>query len=464
VLRGSDLAAVRDQLGREPTVAFTVAASCAAGHPLVIRNATRAADGTPFPTTFWLTCPEATRAVSRLESGGAIAALDARIADDPVFTAALEATHAEAAALREAEEPGAGSWGGVGGTRRGLKCLHAHYANHLAGGEDRVGGWVAGRVEPIHPEVRPSRIVAAMDQGTNSTRTLVLAEVGGRRVELARDLVITRLGRDVDATGRVGPAALERVAAVMGRYVRRARALGATSIVTGATSAVRDAANRQTFVDLVREATGAAPEIIDGEREAALSFAGAVDGLDPAGGPYAVCDIGGGSTEVVVGDARGRAGASASLQLGSVRMTERHLHDDPPTSPQLDALRAEVDALLADVQVPVDRAGDLIAVAGTAVTVQAVALGLDRDDPDRIHGSRLDVATAGEVAARLSAMTVAERDALGPMPRGRGEVIAAGAQILHRVLVRFGRADARISETDILDALGSEALRAEAPS
>ncbi len=155
-LREVDLVAVRRQLGREPTTAFTVIARCTGGHPLVIRNAPLDANGAPFPTTSWLTCPTATKAVARLESAGAIAELNRRYDDDAGFRTAVDAAHAEAARDRGTMLPAAEAWGGVGGTRRGIKCLHAHYANHLAGGDDVVGRWVAERIEPVHPGERPA--------------------------------------------------------------------------------------------------------------------------------------------------------------------------------------------------------------------------------------------------------------------------------------------------------------------
>src|SRR5215216_164746 len=169
-LRGSDLSVVALQLGREPTTPFSVVARCSGHHPLVIRNRPFDADRRPFPTLFWLTCPDAVRAVSRLEAGGWIARLRERAASDPAFAAALERAHAEYARERERDAAGIDIEGGVAGTRRGIKCLHAHYANHLAGGSDPVGSWVAERVEPIHADERPGR-VAAIDLGTNSTGT-----------------------------------------------------------------------------------------------------------------------------------------------------------------------------------------------------------------------------------------------------------------------------------------------------
>ena len=264
-LRAADLTVVGEQLGRVPTTAFVVVCRCTGGHPLVIRNAPLDAEGHPFPTTYWLTCPAATKAVSRIESEGWISVLNDRVQDDEAFDEALQAAHRAYAEDRAADLPEARAWGGVGGTRTGVKCLHAHYAYHLAGGRDPVGAWVAARLEPVHAEARAGR-VAAIDQGTNSCRLLVLEPGAPDDVptELARDMVITRLGQGVDRTGRLDPEALARTLDVIARYCRRARALGAERIRVAATSAVRDAANREAFVTAVRDLAGAEPEIITG--------------------------------------------------------------------------------------------------------------------------------------------------------------------------------------------------------
>src|SRR3954464_7235489 len=194
-LRGSDLRDVREQLGREPTTPFSVVARCAERHPLLIRNAPVDANGAPFPTLFWLTCPAAVKAVARVEAGGAIGRYNERFERDPAFAAALERAHRECAEERARDLPEALEWGGVGGTRRGVKCLHAHYANHLAGGDDPVGVEVAAAVEPFHAPsgtVEPG-IGAVVDLGTNSIRLLVFERSGdGTLRELARDMVITR--------------------------------------------------------------------------------------------------------------------------------------------------------------------------------------------------------------------------------------------------------------------------------
>jgi exopolyphosphatase/guanosine-5'-triphosphate,3'-diphosphate pyrophosphatase len=461
-LRSSDLVVVREQLGRDPSVPFTVVARCAVGHPLVIRNAAVHADGTPFPTTYWLTCPEAVKAVSRIEADGAIARLNDRVDRDPAFAAALEAAHRAAAADRARDRPEAGAWGGVGGTRRGVKCLHAHYAYHLAGGADPVGAEVARQVEPVHPGERRGR-TAAIDQGTNSIRLLVVEPSADDAdpAELARDMVITRLGQDVDRSGRFDAAALARTVAVLETYARRARALHAERFRVAATSAVRDAADRDAYARAVRDATGAALEVLTGEQEAALSFLGATHGLDrQIPPPYLVLDIGGGSTELIVGTDPGSPGPGVSLRIGSVRLTERHLRTDPPSAADLDAMRAAVDAVLAEAEasVPVRDARTLIAVGGTPTTLQALALGLERDDPDRIHRSRLARPDAERVLAELAALRAAERQALAAMAPGRGDVIVAGALVLVQVMIRFGFEDALVSEADILDGLALDAL------
>jgi exopolyphosphatase/guanosine-5'-triphosphate,3'-diphosphate pyrophosphatase len=464
-LRGSDVAAVRDQLGREPTTPFVVVARCTGGHPLVIRNAPLDARGDPFPTTYWLTCPAAVKAVSRLESEGSIARLNERMREEGGFGERVVAAHASYAADRARDLESSRAWGGVAGTRVGIKCLHAHYAYHLAGGDDPVGAWVAPRVEPIHPEQRSDR-VAAIDQGTNSIRLLVAepSPAGDGAVtiptELARDMVITRLGQGVDRTGRIDPAALARTVEVLETFCRRARALGAERIRVGATSAVRDAANRDGFADAVRRLAGSELEIITGEDEAGLSFLGGTFGLEPAGGPFLVQDIGGGSTEFVVGARPGIADHAISTQMGSVRLTERHVRHDPPAPGDLDALRRDVVSLLVETEgaVPVGAARTFVAVAGTATTMQALSLGLDRYDPDAIHRSWLTADDAERVLEDLIAMTGPERAALPVMVPGRGDVIVAGAVILVETMRRFGFARALVSETDILDGLAYEML------
>ncbi len=394
-----------------------------------------------------------------MEAQGWIGRLNERVQDDEGFDADLEAAHSAYALERAGLLGEALGWGGVAGTRTGVKCLHAHYAYHLAGGVDPVGAWVAQEVEPVHEPA--SGRVAAIDQGTNSIRLLVAEPAaGGGMGEIARDMVITRLGEGVDATGRLDADALARTVEVLGRFCRRARALGAERIRVAATSAVRDASNRSEFEDAVLLHAGSTLEVISGEREAGLSFLGGTHGLDPADGPFLVLDIGGGSTEFVVGTAPGVADAAISTQMGSVRLTERHIFTDPPTSPEVEALESAVSAVLAEVEqaVPVASARMLVAVAGTATTLQAISLGLARYDPDAIHRTLLSLEEVDRILLDLALMTNAERAAMPVMAPGRGDVIVAGAVVLAGVMRRFGFDSAFVSETDILDGLAFEML------
>jgi exopolyphosphatase/guanosine-5'-triphosphate,3'-diphosphate pyrophosphatase len=454
-LRGSDLALVTEQLGRPPLTDLSVVARCASGHPLVIRNHPVDRAGNPFPTLYWLTCREAVKAVARVEADSWIKRLEVRAREKPSFGSALEAAHREYAAERGRWVPEAAGWGGVGGARTGVKCLHAHYANHLAGGADPVGSWVADRVEPVHRDEDRSGRVAAVDMGTNSIRLLVAAPADGDVVEIARDMVITRLGQGVDRTGRLAPQALRRTMDVLERYSRRARALGAERIRVGATSAVRDSADRRLMEAEVARITGGPPEILSGEREAELSFLGATRGLD-APPPFLVFDIGGGSTELALGTEG--VEAAASVDVGSVRITERVGPADPPGPHDLEAMRRLAVAALAEASeaIPPGRAATVVGVAGTTTTVQAIALGLDRYDPEAIHGTILSRQAVAEVLERLAAMTTAERRALPVMAPGREDVIVAGTVILAGILDRWRAGSCLVSERDILEGLAIE--------
>ncbi|HEV8420176.1 MAG TPA: DUF501 domain-containing protein [Actinomycetota bacterium] len=431
-------------------------ARCGPGHPLVIRNRPTDLDGNPFPTLYWLTCPDVAKAVSRLESEGWIRLLGEEADVSPELRTRLRRAHEEYARERGRLHPGAEAWGGVGGTAQGLKCLHAHYAYHLAGGDDPIGEWVAQRLlerEPIHYE-KPARRVAAVDLGTNSIRLLVarFAEGEAQLNQLARDTVITRIGQGVDKTGQLAPEALRRTIRVLARFCRRARALGAERIHLAATSAVRDASNRDDLAHAVEQLTGEPMEVLTGEAEAALAFLGATRSLDdPA--PYLVVDIGGGSTEFVMGDRE--PSESVSAQIGSVRLTERYVLTDPPTFEELEKLELAVTSVLHQVEdrIPVHDAVTLIGVAGTCTTIQAVALGLPEYDPEAIHRSVLSRDDAESVFRLLADMTTEERRQIPVMPPGREDVIVAGAAILVTAMRRWGFSQALISENDMLDGI-----------
>jgi exopolyphosphatase/guanosine-5'-triphosphate,3'-diphosphate pyrophosphatase len=463
-LRASDLQAVREQLGREPTVPFSVVARCTVGHPLVIRNRPLDAEGHPFPTIYWLTCPDAVKHVSRLEAEGLIASLNDRYEVDEGFREAIDETHARYAAEREERLPGAGGWGGVGGTRHKIKCLHAHYAYLLSGGDDWAGAIVDEEIDYLIHGGLPRGRVAAIDQGTNSTRLLVLEpRDGADPLEISRDMVITRLGRGVDETGRLAETSMEQALRAIERFASRAQALnveGDPGLRIGTTSAVRDASNRDVFLGRIQERTGVASELIDGAREATLSFLGGTRGLDPSTGPFLLLDVGGGSTELVFGREPGVAERSISTQIGSVRLTERVRPSDPPTQDDLEAFVAQAtnELEVAEAHVPGGDARTFVAVAGTATTLQACALGLERYDPDLIHRSTLTLVDAERTLRELAGMTNEDRAAIPVMPTGRGDVIVAGATILVEAMRRSGFDRALVSETDILDGLALELL------
>ena len=294
--------------------------------------------------------------------------------------------------------------------------------------------------------------LAALDVGTNSTRLLVADVADGAVVaELTREMVITRLGKGVDRTGRFDPAALARTLEVLAGYAETCRRLGVERRRLVATSATRDAADRQVFLDGVRDLLGVEAEVLTGRAEAAAAYRGATADLE---GDQAtlVVDIGGGSTELILGDG-GTARAMVSLDIGCVRLFERHLHSDPPAAAEVAALRADVAAHLAEVTGVLDPAAAelVVGVAGTVTTVAAIALGLDTYDPRRIHHATLDASDITATAGKLAAMTVAERAALPVMAKGREDVIAAGALLLDQLVETFQIRQVIASETDILD-------------
>ena len=298
--------------------------------------------------------------------------------------------------------------------------------------------------------------VAGIDCGTNSIRLLVADVVDGRLADVVRRMEIVRLGEGVDRTGRFGDAALGRTFTALDDYAEQIRTLGAERVRMVATSATRDAANRDVFVAGVNERLGVDPDVVSGDEEAALSFRGATGGLSATdvAAPYLVCDIGGGSTEFVLGDGEGPR-ASRSVDIGCVRMTERHLHDDPPTVEQVEAARSDIQRALAAVAetVPIREAASLIGLAGSVTTVTALALGLDVYDPARIHLARVTADEVRAVTGSLLAMSRAERAALPVMHPGRVDVIGAGALVLDTVLQWGQFAEVVASEHDILDGI-----------
>ena len=323
-----------------------------------------------------------------------------------------------------------------------------------------------------------TRRVAAIDCGTNSVRLLIAdiksgdEERGPRSAgpgqpeplvlaDVAREMRIVRLGEGVDRTGRLSEAALDRTMTALREYANLIAEAKPEGVRMVATSATRDAANAREFTERVTSVLGVAPEVISGDEEARLSFTGATRELAGAGladagcpPPYLVTDIGGGSTEFILGDLAGVAGAR-SVNIGCVRLTERHLHDDPPSRDQVTAAAADIGTALDHVaaSVPAGNAKTLIGLAGSVTTVAGIALGLGRYDSERIHHSRIPAARVHQIAGDLLAMTRADRAAIGVMHPGRVDVIGAGALILDRIMARFGFSEVLVSEHDILDGI-----------
>ncbi|WP_062530572.1 Ppx/GppA phosphatase family protein [Demequina rhizosphaerae] len=311
--------------------------------------------------------------------------------------------------------------------------------------------------------------VAAIDCGTNSIR-LLIADIdleSGSLTDVVRTMTVVRLGQGVDRTGEFAAEALERTFAATDDYAAQCREHGVEAIRFVATSATRDARNREVFLSGIQDRLGVVPEVISGAEEAALSFRGATGALDAAhDGPFLVVDLGGGSTEVVLGTTR--PDAAHSMDVGCVRMTERHLEGDPPSEEQVAAAEADVhDAIdMAFAGVPVERTRTLVGLAGTITTVTAHALGLPEYDRDAINGAVVPIDDAIRACDELLASSRAERSALGFMHPGRVDVIGAGALVWRTVMTRVRSAVVEAggalphvvtSEHDILDGIAFSA-------
>ena len=317
-----------------------------------------------------------------------------------------------------------------------------------------------------------SQRVAAIDCGTNSLRLLIADVDPAHHVltDVRRRMEIVRLGQGVDATGRLAPEALERTMRVLAEYAAQIASERAAAVRMVATSATRDASNAEEFTRGVRDILGVLPEVITGGEEARLSFTGATaelgaDGVSPGSGadrpepPYLVVDIGGGSTEFVLGSAvdsdSGAPLAAISVDIGCVRLTERHLHTDPPSRAEIQAATDDIDSALEKVAaaVPAASARTLVGLAGSVTTVTAIGLGLPVYDPRRTHHARLTMADVRRVTTQLLGQSHEERAKIGSLHPGRVDVIGAGALILERLMERLEFTEMVTSEHDILDGI-----------
>jgi exopolyphosphatase / guanosine-5'-triphosphate,3'-diphosphate pyrophosphatase len=295
--------------------------------------------------------------------------------------------------------------------------------------------------------------VAAIDCGTNSIRLLIADVESNKLREVVRDMEVVRLGQGVDKTGEFHPDAIARTLAAVDKYAAEIARRGVEKIRFCATSATRDATNRALFLDGVRERLGIDVEVITGVEEAELSFIGAIQELDPKSGPFLVVDIGGGSTEFVFGNTT--VEAAKSVNIGCVRMSERHFTNDPPTTNQIEMARVDIQEAIAQAAtiVPITKAKTLVAVAGTATTVAAAALDLEVYDRYSIHLSRISSEKVHKVAEMFLAMDRDKRSNLGYMHPGRIDVIAAGSLVLSEVMKATAVTQFIASETDILDGI-----------
>lgn len=295
--------------------------------------------------------------------------------------------------------------------------------------------------------------VAAIDVGTNSTRLLIAEAHKDAYRDLDRRLLFTRLGEGVDSDRRIAPAALERTLAAIAEFCSVCGEFGVRQIQVAGTSAVRDAANAEEFLAAASQLSGRPAVALSGEQEAALSFLGATADLESA--PVLVCDIGGGSTELVAGNPGSGVTGHVSLDMGSVRMTERFLVSDPPATEEVLMLEGTVDELLesAGEQLGNVSGAELVGLGGTITTLGALSAGMDAYVSADVHRMTVDSQSLGAVYAELGQMSTAQREKMPVMPPGRADVIVAGASILNCILRRWKFDRLVVSEKDVLDGL-----------
>ena len=487
------------QLGRTMRGVVSIARRCACGAPAVVRTLPRLPDGSPFPTSFYLTLPSITEEISRVEAAGTLAEWTQELSQDPQAQEQYRAAH-EHFLQRRAELGDVQEIRGIssGGMPERVKCLHALAGHALAEGEglnpygDRVLAQIhdLASIDVCRCEVTPQNIlaqwqasnephlprVAAIDCGTNSIRLLIAEAVpdsssplGFTLRDLERRMEIVRLGYAVDRTGRIDDEAMDRTLTALRDFKAQidAFAVAPADVRFTATSATRDAENRKEFILAVRSVLGITPEVIPGSEEASLSFIGAVASLPaPVALPALVVDIGGGSTELVLGSSAPEA--SVSLNMGSVRITERHLHEDPPGEDAIAAAVKDIDSMLDSAEEVVDlsEARSLVGVAGTVTTMTAAVMQLDAYNPEASHGHVTNLQEFAAACREMVRMPRGERAEKPYIHPGRVDVLGAGALIWERILQRTadqsGITEVVTSEHDILDGIAISVVQRSA--
>lgn len=489
-LTDEDFSIVWAQLGRRPEGAIGVAVRCRYGRPQVIASAPLRVDGkavtqlptaadvrsvSVFPTLYWLTCPMLQAAIGRLESAGWIARLREELEADPAAAQELDQAHRRTARMRTAMIPEATlerlrrdfpgqarvlTESGVAGMRDrrdrfAVKCLHAHFADYLATGENPVGRRVwalltSGGVDPrgLGPCFARNRQScpgsppdldgpqAVIDVGSNSVRLLVARRVEGGWQRLAEELITTRLGAAVAENGLLSSQAIDRTVEALRRLAAQAARFGAANPLAIATSAVREAANRDVLLVRAWEEAGVPLRVISGEEEGELSFRGALTGLHVAEDtPVVMCDVGGGSTELIVGEGSGRVQHVFSLPYGAVRLAAQQGQREGVQS-VLSRLRSDLGEVVRKAAPDVTfrgREATLLCVGGTATTLAALDLRLSEYEPERINGYALTGERLEDWLDRLWWMDVEERKQLPGMPAGRADIMPFGLAILSAV-------------------------------
>jgi exopolyphosphatase/guanosine-5'-triphosphate,3'-diphosphate pyrophosphatase len=412
-----------------------------------------------MPTRYWLLGERETVIVGRLEASGGVNQAEADIG--PI---ALEETHNRYAAERDAAidptHTGPRPFGGVGGTRIGVKCLHAHFGWWLAVGDDPVGQWVADKLlisrdDYVVTNNMPTRPVftspvAAIDIGTNSTNLLIVDPQGN---EIVREVNVTRLGKGVAASGILDDQAIAATVQQLAIYASLLKQHNVETFRVTATEACRRASNANTFLDQAETTLGKRPEIITGAEEGQLAFRGALSRLEPHNGITIVVDIGGGSTEVMIGQGNSLQHTS-SFPVGAVVLTETELHRDPPRPEELTNAIGLVTDFMDDLvreQPQVLDATRVVGVAGTIVTIAAVELGIARFDPVALHGMTLTRDAAEDVFRTLATESLTDRKSNPGLPAERADVIVGGCCALVGIMRRLRLPSITVSVHNLLD-------------
>jgi len=452
-----DIARITELLGRVPQGKFEVVVRALDGDPVVLRNQPLLPDGTPMPTLYWLCGARENVLIGRLEATGAVNQVEAEL-DAALIAAAHDRYAAERDALIPADHTGPRPFGGVAGTRIGVKCLHAHFGWWLAGGNDPVGDWVAeklgvSRSSYVRATAKP---VAAIDIGTNSTN-LLIADAQGN--DIVREVHVTGLGRGVVHDNKLNEEAIARTVSRLQHYADLIAQHGVDTVRVTATEACRRATNAAVFLDQAEAVLGTRPLIIAGTEEGRLAYSGALSHLPAHDGITLVIDIGGGSTEIMIGEKSLQH--AVSFPVGTVVLTESHLAHDPPRPEELTNAIGFVTDFMDDLirdHPEVLNATRVVGVAGSIVTIAAVEIGLQEFDATALHGARMTRENVEEVFRTLATETLANRKFNPGLPADRADVIVGGCCVLVGVMRKLRIPEIMVSVNNLLDGLVRDEL------